>query len=62
MVSLFYRFTYATSSIDNWIIATVAHCQPMTTKENYINVFVPRTKIGKVKHIMVFQIKGQYFC
>ena len=32
--------TYAIYPIDNWIVATVAHCQPMTTEENYVDVLV----------------------
>ena len=32
--------TYTINAVDDGIVATVAHCQPMTTKENYVNVFI----------------------
>jgi hypothetical protein len=35
-------FSYAVDGIDEWIVATVTHRQPMTRKENDIDVAVPR--------------------
>ena len=32
--------TYTVNAVDDWIVATVTHCQPMTTKENYVDVFI----------------------
>ena len=40
---LFYSIsirTYAENAINNWIVATVAHGKPMTTKENNVDVSI----------------------
>lgn len=34
--------SYAVDGVDEWIVATVTHRQPMTCKENDIDVAVPR--------------------
>ena len=34
--------SYAVDGVDEWIVATVTHRQPVTGKENDIDVAVPR--------------------
>ena len=41
--------TYAKQSINDWIIAAVAHCQPMTAKENDVDVFVSEERQMKLR-------------
>ena len=38
--SIFLIHTYAENAIYNWIVATVAHGKPMTTKENNVDVSI----------------------
>ncbi len=48
--------TYTINAVDDGIVATVAHCQPMTTKENYVNVFISEKDKRKynVGYVTVF--------
>lgn len=32
--------THTIYPIDNWIVATIAHCQPVTAEKNYVDISV----------------------
>ena len=42
---LFHIFTYTKYPVNNWIVATVAHCQPMTAKEYDIDVAISEIEL-----------------
>lgn len=39
-----FPYTYIVNSINEGIIATIAHCKPITAKPNYIYVPIPEIK------------------
>ena len=45
--------TYTINAVDDWIVATVAHCQPMATKEYYVDVAIPAKVKNKTNVINV---------
>lgn len=48
--------TYTIYPIDNWIVATVAHCQPMTAEEDYVDVLISEKKSNDHKYKLFISI------